>query len=114
MNTEFGFIGWCHDEINNHDKIWGYFLRPTPAAEGSRWITKREGWNCVIFYARRGKSMTFKPDVTGRDLDKLVNQKQDKKNYDRISPGHLMTIWPTFAQECEEKLMWDVLAGKVK
>jgi len=114
MTTEFGFIGHCYNLQENHDKVWGYFLRPTPEAEGRRWITKSDGWNCVIFWARRGRAMQFKPDKTGYELDKLARQKQDKKDYQRISSAKLLEIWPTFIQECEEKLMWDVLAGKVK
>ncbi len=114
MTTEFGFIGWCNDPAENHDKVWGYFLRPTPEAEGKRWITKTDGWNCVIFWARRGKAMQFKADTTGWELSKLARQKQDKKDYRPITPQKLQEIWPTFNAECEAKLMWDVLAGKVK
>jgi len=114
MTTEFGFIGWCNDPKENHDKVWGYFYRPTPEAIGNWWITKERGWNCVVFWARRGRAMQFKSDVTGYELTKLAQQKQNKKGYDSISPQKLMEIWPTFVQECESKLMWDVLAGKVK
>lgn len=112
MATEFVFIGWCNDPTENHDKVWGYFLRPTPDAD--RWTTKSDGWNCVIFWARRGKAMQFKADKTGWDLSKLAAQKQNKKDYRPITQEKLLEIWPTFIQECEEKLMWDVLAGKVK
>lgn len=112
METSFGFIGWCKED--NHDKVWGYFYRPTPEADGNRWITKQYGWNCVIFWARRGKAMQFKADKTGTELDKLVRNKQNVKHYRSITPAKLFEIWPSFIQECEEKLMWDVLAGKVK
>lgn len=114
MSTEFIFIGWCNDPKENHDKIWGYFLRPTPEAESNPWISKRDGWNCVVFWARRGKAMQFKADKTGYDIRKLAEQKQDKKDYRSITPAKLQEIWPTFNSECEAKLMWDVLAGKVK
>ena len=116
MATEFGFIGWCNDPTENHDKIWGYFYRPTP--DDPAWPfwqrpTKQQGWNVVIFWARRGKAMQFKADVSSYELDKLVNSKL-KKGYDKISEKKFLEIWPSFIQECEEKLMWDVLAGKVK
>ncbi len=113
MTTEFIFIGWYKDEIANHDKVWGYFLRPTPDAVGKSWITKGSGWNCVVFWARRGRAMQFKPDITGSALVKLANTKLDK-GYERITPYKLQEIWPTFNAECESKLMWDVLAGKIK
>src|ERR1035437_8237575 len=111
IENEFGAICWCNED--NHDKIWGYFYRPTPNA--SKWATKQDGWNCCIFWAARGKAMQFKPDVTGYELDKLVRTKLNpKKGYVKISQPKLFEIWPTFIQEAEAKLMWDVLAGKVK
>lgn len=111
MSTEFGFIGWCHDPDENHDKIWGYFYRPTDTT--GRWVTKQFGWNVVVFWARRGKAMQFKSDISGSNLDKLVRSKLNK-GYSKITEQRFLEIWPSFIQECEEKLMWDVLAGKVK
>lgn len=113
IENQFGFIGWCNED--NHDKIWGYFYRPTDTSVGTLWSkpTKAQGWNCCIFWARRGRAMQFKQDVTGRELDKLVNSKL-KKGYERISQPKLFEIWPSFVEEAEGKLMWDILAGKVK
>lgn len=115
IEDQFGFIGWCNED--NHDKVWGYFYRPTPIDPNMGWgvPTKSRGWNCCIFWAARGKAMHFKPDVTGYELDKLVQTKLNpKKGYVKISQPKLFEIWPTFIQEAEAKLMWDVLAGKVK
>ena len=114
IENEFRFIGWNTEGTS--DKIWGYFLRPTP--EDTRqpsWSRprKEQGWNCCIFWARRGKAMQFQPDITGYELDKLVNSKL-KKGYLKIDQAKLLTIWPTFITEAEGKLMWDVLAGKIK
>ena len=113
IENEFGSILWCNED--NHDKVWGYFLRPT-AVTTSRWgdyPTKNTGWNCCVFWARRGKAMQFKANVTGVELDKLVRSKQ-KKGYEKISQSKLFEIWPTFIEEAEGKLMWEVLAGNVK
>jgi len=109
MTTEFVFIGWCQE--GNSDKIWGYFLRPTPDA--AAWTTKDWGYNCCIFWGRRGKAMQFKADITGHDLNKLRESKL-RKGYVKISPEKLLEIWPSFIEEAEAKLMWEVLAGKVK
>jgi hypothetical protein len=114
MSTEFGFIGWCNDPAANHDKVWGYFYRPTPNWTPPRWGDRNDGRNVVIFWARRGRAMQFKADTKNWELTKLQEQKQDKKDYRSISVEKLLEIWPTFIQECEAKLMWDVLAGKVK
>jgi len=109
MEKSFGFIGWCNE--NNHDKVWGYFYRPTPNNPHPR---EFGGHNCVIFWARRGRAMQFKPDVSGYELNKLVYNKQTVKHYKPISFAKLIEIWPSFEQECKDKLLWDILAGKVK
>lgn len=115
--TEFVFIGWCKED--NHDKIWGYFLRPTsttkPAGSSIWWNppTKDYGWNCVRFWGRRGKAMQFKPDITGEELRKVLNQKISK-GYIKITEAQLNTIWPTFDEEMRMKLSFEVLVGNVK
>jgi hypothetical protein len=117
MNNDpeiFGFIGWCNDHAENHDKIWGYFYRPTEGHNDPnipRWRQPQR--NICTFWARRGKAMQFKSGAEDSNIHKLVRSKMNK-GYDKISATKLLEIWPTFIQECEEKLMWDVLAGKVK
>jgi len=114
IENEFVFIGWNTEGTS--DKIWGYFLRPTPEGASTNWWgrpRKESGWNCCIFWGRRGKAMSFKADVTGYELDKLVQSKL-KKGYVKIDDAKLHKIWPTFISEAEGKLMWEVLAGKIK
>jgi len=111
IEDKFGFIGWNCEGTS--DKIWGYFYRPTPAAAADRWIDKNHGWNCCKFWGRRGKAMQFQQDVTGYELTRLVDTKVNK-GYVRINQDKLFKIWPTFIQEAEAKLMWEILAGKVK
>jgi hypothetical protein len=57
--------------------------------------------------------MQFKGDITGYELEKLMRSKL-KKGYEKIGEAKLMEIWPTFIADAEAKLMWDVLAGRVK
>lgn len=109
--TEFGFIGWCKKD--NHDKIWGYFLRPTPESVNKHYISKQYGWNCCVFWGRRGKSLQFKADTTGYQLQKLTSAKCNK-DYVSITEHKLYKIWPSFTEEMESKLMMDVLSGKIK
>ncbi len=116
MSQEFVFIGHCFDPQANHDKIWGYFLRPTPVdPKMPSWRTpsKNDGWNCCVFWGRRGKAMQFKADTTGYDIKRLADSKLNK-GYMEISEAKLIEIWPTFISEAEGKLMWEVLAGKIK
>jgi len=111
IENEFKFIGWNTE--GNSDKIWGYFLRPSTNGRTSIWNPPDHGRNCCIFWGRRGKAMQFKADVVGHELDKLVQSKR-KKGYLKIDQSKLLNIWPTFITEAEGKLMWDVLAGKIK
>ena len=110
IEGEFVEILWCNE--GTHDKVWGYFLRPTTLIPGE-YQRKHHGWNCCIFWGRRGKAMQFKARVTGYDLEKLVRSKQEK-GYEKISEEKLFEIWPAFIEEAEGKLMWEVLAGNVK
>jgi hypothetical protein len=114
MEREYGFIGWCNEA--NHDKIWGYFYRPTP--DYPKWpfwqqLTKDRGWNVCVFWAARGKAIHFKADTSGAELDKLERSKL-KKGYQGISRARLEEIWPTFGEESSEKLLVEILMGKVK
>lgn len=114
IENKFVFIGWNTE--GNSDKIWGYFLRPTEEDMSLPFWkrpSKLRGWNCCVFWGRRGKAMQFKADTTGHELDKLVSSKL-KKGYLSINETKLLAIWPTFIEEAEGKLMWEVLAGKVK
>lgn len=114
IEDKFVFIGW--NTRNNSDKIWGYFLRPTEKNETlPYWYqpSKHSGWNCCIFWGRRGSVMRFKADITGRHIDRLVESKVNK-GYMKIDSAKLLNIWPTFIEEAESKLVWDVLAGKIK
>jgi hypothetical protein len=111
METDFGFVGWCNTD--NHDKVWGYFYRPTPHLDENSIWGKKFGWNVVIFWGGRGHAMRFKADVSGHELDKLQRSKL-KKGYQRIRPETLYSIWPTFDEEMKQKLSFELLVGNVK
>lgn len=119
---EFGFIGWCKED--NHDKIWGYFYRPTPRwtpiyRPTPGWTANRYdpdydwGRNCCIFWGRRGKALQFKASEVDHKMEKLVQSKL-RKGYTKISDAQLTVIWPTFEEEAEPKLLLEVLSGRVK
>jgi hypothetical protein len=113
IENEFGFIGWSTEGTS--DKIWGYFYRPTPGHVQVRYGNPNLFRNICIFWGRRGKAMQFKAGVHDYDLDMLRYSKlHPKKGYVEIDQTKLMAIWPSFIEEAEAKLMWAVLAGKVK
>jgi hypothetical protein len=110
----FRFIGWCN-EIDNagkkHDKIWGYFDNGEP--EKNSWGDATQ--KVYIFWGARGKKNTihFKEDILTTDLTKLRDQKIYKKGYAKISEEQLLKVWPTFFEDTEMKLCFDVLANRV-
>jgi len=113
MSKEFGFIGWCNED--NHDKVWGYFYRPSPAYDTE---VAQRGWsviprNVCIFWGRRGKAIQFKATIGDYELATLVDSKI-KKGYNRITETRLYEIWPSFEMEKDLKLTVEVLAGRVK
>ena len=112
MNTEYGFIGWCTEGTS--DKVWGFFFRPTPDHKPISWLAdKNYGRNVCTFWAGRGKAMQFKPTIYNDDLIKLVRSKK-KKKYAIIDETKLHAIWPSFQEEMEMKLSFEILTGKVQ
>jgi len=108
-DISFKFIGWCNETDragHKHDKVWGYFTTDVNAGYGA---------DCYIFWGARDKKNTlrFKKDHMYGHLEDLAHQKQDKKNYNRISEKKLLEIWPDFYDQMEMKLMFAVLANKV-
>jgi len=109
----FKFIGWCcetDDKGSKHDKIWGYFDNGEP--EGDRWSQTQKVY---VFWGARGKKNTihFKDAVLDHDLTKLRDNKRFGKGYEPISEEKLLKIWPTFHEDVDMKLCFDVLANRV-
>jgi hypothetical protein len=104
-DLEYGFIGWNTEGTS--DKVWGYFLRPIDRSKP--WSPRQ---HVVVFWAKRGKAMRFKPDFVGTPLNRLVGTKIND-GYVSISSNKLYEIWPDFVQSAKEKLMFEVLAGKI-
>ena len=106
VNIKFKFIGWCNED--NHDKIWGYFVKPRVSTDIDYFSPP-----CYAFYGKRGKKLTFKK-YTVWDAENLVDQKEYKKHYHRVDEAELMRIWPTFYEELESDLCFAILADKIK
>ena len=82
----FDFIGWCKEGV--HDKVWGV-IDLGDALKGQR----------LTFWGRRGKKLSTNLAFYDRALCKLIDDKQDKKNYKEIDPawckrtnGHRLTV----------------------
>ena len=100
MAIKFEFIGWMNEKSRDvsHDKIWGWFSN---------------GDNThYAFWGRRGKKVSFQK----KDRWKLQNLENSKlnKGYEVVNEKKLLTIWPDFHTEVEQRLFYCVLANKIR
>lgn len=95
----FKFIGWCNEE--NHDKVWVAF------SVGSKYYA------C---WGARGKHLTFKEYGTGWPSEREQNTVMTKKRkkYEEVDSFMLFSIFPNIEDDIEQKLMFAILADKVK
>jgi len=85
------WAGWYRNDSS--DKIWGI-------------ITVNDAH--FNFWCRRGARMQFKATNDLRYLHKA------NKGYKQITAGQLESIYPGFFEEAENKLIFDLLSGRVK
>jgi hypothetical protein len=103
--VNIGWAGWCKEGTS--DKVWGYFAYDQEQDAP----LKRDG-TYYIFWAGRGKKMNFK-QASLSECQRVTHTKQ--KKYDPLyTHAKLLSIWPTFDDEVEQRLCYCVLAGKVK
>jgi len=93
---KFKFIGWCKEGV--HDKVWGV-------------IDLGDSLNgkMLTFWGRRGKKLSTKLARYDRTLCKLIDDKQDKKNYKEIDPTQLDKVYPEFKDDLERTAIWATL-----
>lgn len=95
----YRWIGHCYDPQENHDKVWGAIYLDNPITWGCRVLT---------FWGRRGKKLQTKLANNNRDLDKLINSKENK-GYKGIHKDRLDEVYPEFESDLEKTAMWEML-----
>lgn len=85
------WAGWYKE--GSSDKLWGIL---------------EEGNALYNFWCRRGAMMQFKR------TDSMKYWHKEDKGYKSITEDKLKEIYPTFFEEAEQKLVFDVMAGKVR
>lgn len=89
---EMKFIGWCKQEEENHDKVWGLGL----------YRSGKYSWlpgTYVAFWGRRGKKLQQKStEMTESDALKLICSKI-KKGYVQVDKEHLDDVYETFGRD---------------
>lgn len=97
MSIEHTFIGWCRDEEENHDKVWGIIKLNGGAWDG----------NYVTYWGRRGKKLQTKiyKDVGYWEMENLADKKTGK-GYKKIEKSQLDKVYPEFQQDLEKTAFW--------
>ncbi len=100
MSIEYKFIGWCKDEKQNKDKIWGVIK-----LTGGNW----DG-DYVSFWGRRGKKLQTKihKDEVDWQMQRLADKKEES-GYKSIDRSQLETVYPEFQVDLEKTAFWALL-----
>lgn len=95
----YTFIGWCHDEKENHDKVWGAIK----LKDGdSRWADK----SYVTFWGRRGKKLQTKIVTESEwDMGKMIDKKRHK-GYAGVDITQLNSVYPEFEDDLSKTAFW--------
>lgn len=93
------FIGWCHDPVDNHDKVWGIAL----VAKGNFYenIGQPNKPNTyVTFWGRRGKKLQQKHvDMYEAEAQALIRNKKEKKGYVWVPEDEVNEVYDRFQKD---------------
>lgn len=88
---EIKFIGWCRNERQNNDKVWGIALH----GRGESSITS----NYATFWGRRGKKLQKKlVEMNEYEAEKLIASKR-KKGYIQFAADEADEIYDNFSKD---------------
>jgi hypothetical protein len=117
-NYKLHYVGWCLDEAEGHDKIWGFFeMNNAPAPDPKRPWDKPRG-SLYNFWGKRGKTLTFQRHYDewggGSELEARQRSKARKKNYKEFPEHKLDEIVPNFRDYLAQEFVMAKFAGKVR
>ena len=99
MIIDYSFIGWCRDEEENHDKVWGAIKLKNG---DSRWHDN----SFVTFWGRRGKKLQTKMVTESAcNMDKVFYKKRDK-GYSLVDIKRLNEVYPEFEDDLSKTAFW--------
>ena len=103
---KFEHIGWCRNEKENTDKVWGVILLQEDAPSNKQhW-----GWGginkYVTFWGRRGAKLQTKivEDSSYAVIEMFL--KKQNKGYQSIEIDELHKVYPEFQQDLEKTAFW--------
>lgn len=98
---EFLYIGWNNSTDSDgtkHDKVWAAF---------------KAGNAYYAAWGKRGKTVSFKKHDSSYTLDSVMRRKM-KESYHEVDAFQLFSIFPHFREEVESRLLFCILANKIK
>lgn len=104
----YKFIGWCRDDAENADKVWGVIELATDidGAGQFSWNPKNK---YVTFWGRRGKKLQTKVSAEyENDITTLIRRKSSK-GYESIDQTKLDDVYPEFESDLSKTAVWAIL-----
>lgn len=106
----YKFIGWCRDEKENSDKVWGVIELAQDVDEAGKYSWNQKN-KYITFWGRRGKKLQTKVSTDyEHDVDTLIRGKE-RKGYNSIDRTNLDTVYPEFQDDLEKTAVWGLLSA---
>jgi predicted DNA-binding WGR domain protein len=105
----YKFIGWCRDEKENTDKVWGVIELAQDVEAGTFSLYPKNKY--ITFWGRRGKKLQTKVSTDNEhDMEILIRSKEHK-GYNSIDKNNLDTVYPEFQDDLEKTAVWGLLSA---
>lgn len=107
-DMKYKFIGWCRDDAENADKVWGVIELATDIDGAGKfsWNPKNK---YVTFWGRRGKKLQTKVSAEyENDVTTLIRRKGNK-GYVSIDQTKLDEVYPEFESDLSKTAVWAIL-----
>lgn len=102
-------IKWIgHFNHGTSDKIWGWFY-----FNGSDTAIKIKPEYCYVFWARTGKTPSFKKHQNSSRRMRLLEDVKLRGKYKKITEEDLLQLWPNFFEDIDKKFIFHILADDI-
>ena len=109
MNHHRYDLKWIgHFQKDTSDKIWGWFY--FNGADSN--ISNKPAY-CYVFWARTGKTPSFKKHFNSFRTVKQLEAKKIDGKYKKITETELLTLWPTFFEDIDKKFIFHLLSDNI-
>lgn len=103
---KYEYIGWCRDEKENTDKVWGVILLQENVDSGKQHWSWSGIHKYVTFWGRRGAKLQTKIVEDSSYGVSEMFRKKERKGYVRVEKDQLDQVYPEFQQDLEKTAFW--------